>query len=141
MDNRDAVVRALSDNVIDLAIMGRAPAGLEAQPKAFARHPLALIASPGHPFAARRNLRLSQLAQETLLIRERGSGTRSAMERAFAEAEFLPAETIEFGSNEAIKQAVMAGIGIGFVSLHTTGSRTDNKATFGLAGCGHARDA
>ncbi|MET0443160.1 MAG: LysR family transcriptional regulator, partial [Pseudorhodoplanes sp.] len=127
VDNRDAVVRALSDNTVDLAIMGRAPANLEAQAQAFARHPLALIASPDHPLVARRKLKLHQLAQETFLIRERGSGTRGAMERAFADAEFQPAETMEFGSNEAIKQAVMAGIGIGFVSLHTTGLELTTK--------------
>jgi len=142
VDNRDAVLRALSDNLIDLAIMGRAPAGLDAKAEAFARHPLALIASPDHPLAARRNLKLHQLAQETFLIRERGSGTRSAMEHAFAEAQFQPTETIEFGSNEAIKQAVMAGIGIGFVSLHTTGLELTTKrlAVLRVAGMPVMRD-
>lgn len=121
VSNREAVVRELSDNSVDLVVMGRAPRGLDTIAAAFARHPLALIAAPEHPLARRRRLALADLAHETFLIRERGSGTRSAMESMFAAHRFEPAETIEMSSNETIKQAVMAGMGVSFLSLHTAG--------------------
>jgi len=121
VSNREAVVQQLADNSIDLAIMGRAPRGLDTVSAAFAKHPLAIIAAPEHPLARRRRIALRDLAGETFLIREPGSGTRSAMERAFAAHAFHPAETIEMSSNETIKQAVMAGMGVSFLSLHTVG--------------------
>jgi len=121
VSNREAVVRELTDNTIDLAVMGRAPVGLDCEASAFAKHPLAIIAAPEHPLARRRRLGLKQLAGEAFLIRERGSGTRAAMERMFAAQGFHPEETIEMSSNETIKQAVMAGMGVSFLSLHTVG--------------------
>jgi LysR family transcriptional regulator, low CO2-responsive transcriptional regulator len=127
VENRENVVRALIDNVIDLAIMGRAPECLDTVAVPFARHPLAIVAAPDHPRAARKRLKLGQLAAETFLIREPGSGTRDAMERAFSAQSFRPSETIEIGSNETIKQAVMAGMGISFLSLHTVGLETTTK--------------
>lgn len=119
IDNREAVVRALADNAIDLALMGRAPSGIDTVAMPFAEHPLSIVAAPDHPMAGRKRFDLSRLQQETFLIREPGSGTRTAMEQAFRTAKFTPAETIEFGSNETIKQAAAAGMGLGFISLHT----------------------
>jgi DNA-binding transcriptional LysR family regulator len=121
VSNREAVVRELSDNSVDLAVMGRAPRGLDTIAVPFAKHPLAVIAAPEHPLARRRRLVLADLADESFLIRERGSGTRSAMETMFHAERFEPAETIEMSSNETIKQAVMAGMGVSFLSLHTVG--------------------
>lgn len=121
VSNREAVVHELAENTVDLVVMGRAPRGLDTVAIAFAKHPLAIIASPEHPLARKKRLPLARLADETFLIRERGSGTRSAMERVFAERGFHPRETIEMSSNETIKQAVMAGMGVSFLSLHTVG--------------------
>jgi DNA-binding transcriptional LysR family regulator len=115
------VIAALAQNAVDVALMGRAPRGLDAEALAFARHPLAIIAAADHPLAGRARLRLPQLAGETFLIRESGSGTRNAMERVFATQRFHPADVIEMSSNETIKQAVMAGMGVSFLSLHTVG--------------------
>jgi DNA-binding transcriptional LysR family regulator len=121
VSNREQVVRDLTENSVDLAIMGTPPRGLDTIAVPFARHPIAIIAPPGHALARGKRLPLARLAQETFLIRERGSGTRSAMERVFRERRFHPRETIEMSSNETIKQAVMAGMGISFLSLHTVG--------------------
>ena len=115
VSNREAVVRALTDNTVDLAVMGRPPRGLDTEAAAFAQHPIAVIAAPDHPLAGRRRLPLAALAGETFIIRERGSGTRAAMEHVFAERGFRARETLEMSSNETIKQAVMAGMGIAFV--------------------------
>jgi len=121
VSNREAVVRELTENTVDLAIMGRPPRGLETEAAAFARHPIAIIAAPDHPLVGRKRLPLARLAGETFIIRERGSGTRAAMEHVFAERGFHARETLEMSSNETIKQAVMAGMGIAFLSVHTIG--------------------
>jgi DNA-binding transcriptional LysR family regulator len=121
VSNREAVVRALTENTVDLAVMGRPPRGLEVEAAAFAKHPIGVIAAPEHPLAPRRRLPLEALAGETFIIRERGSGTRNAMEHVFAERGFRARETLEMSSNETIKQAVMAGMGIAFLSTHTIG--------------------
>jgi len=121
VSNREQVVRDLTENGVDLAIMGTPPRGLDTIAVPFARHPIAIIAPPGHALARGKRLPLARLAGETFLIRERGSGTRSAMERLFRERRFHPRETIEMSSNETIKQAVMAGMGVSFLSLHTVG--------------------
>ena len=118
--NRELVVRDLVDNTVDLVVMGAAPPGLDTISVAFANNPLAVVASRDHPLAHKRRVRLEQLAEDTFLIREPGSGTRSAMERAFSAHKFRPRETVEMGSNETIKQAVMVGMGVSFLSLHTT---------------------
>lgn len=121
VSNREAVVRELTNNTVDLAIMGRPPRGLDTEAAPFARHPIGIIAAPDHPLAGRKRLPLARLAGETFIIRERGSGTRAAMEHVFAERGFKARETLEMSSNETIKQAVMAGMGIAFLSMHTIG--------------------
>jgi len=121
VSNREAVVRELTDNTVDLAVMGRPPRGLDTEAAPFAKHPIAIIAAPEHPLVGRKRLPLERLAGETFIIRERGSGTRAAMEHVFAERGFKAGETLEMSSNETIKQAVMAGMGIAFLSMHTIG--------------------
>ena len=127
VNNRELVVRDLVENTVDLVVMGAAPSGLDTVSVAFAKNPLAIIASLDHPFARKRRVRLEQLAEETFLIREPGSGTRTAMERAFSAHGFRPYETVEMGSNETIKQAVMVGMGVSCLSLHTTGLELATK--------------
>jgi len=121
VSNREAVVRELTDNTVDLAVMGRPPRGLDTEAAPFAKHPIGIIAAPDHPLVGRKRLPLERLASETFIIRERGSGTRAAMEHVFAERGFKAGETLEMSSNETIKQAVMAGMGIAFLSMHTIG--------------------
>ena len=117
--NREAVVRDLADNAVDLAVMGRAPAGSDTIATAFAQHPLAIIAATDHRLARRRRIHLDDLAAEPFFVREHGSGTRNAMEQVFSQQAFEPRDSIEIGTNEGIKQAVMTGLGLGFVSLDT----------------------
>ncbi len=119
--NREQVIGELQANQVDLAIMGRPPRGLDVEATTFARHPHGIVAPPGHPLAHRRGLALDRLATENFIIREPGSGTRMSMERVFAERGIHPASSMELASNETIKQAVMAGMGIAFLSLHTVG--------------------
>ncbi|HET8538506.1 MAG TPA: LysR substrate-binding domain-containing protein [Anaeromyxobacter sp.] len=119
VDNRDAVVRTLAGNDVDLALMGRPPGELDLVAAPFAEHPHVIIAPPDHPLAHRRRVEVEALAAETFLVREVGSGTRTAMERFFQERGVKLRVGMEMPSNETIKQAVMAGLGLSFISLHT----------------------
>lgn len=116
--NRQTIVRQLADNEIDLAIMGQPPQEFATVAEAFADHPLVIIASPEHPLAQRKQVPPSLLNEETFLIRESGSGTRATMERYFADAGIAPRLSIEMLGNETIKQAVMADLGLAFMSAH-----------------------
>jgi DNA-binding transcriptional LysR family regulator len=119
--NRDQMVALLRDGEIDLAIMGRTPSDLDTRIEVFAAHPHAFIASPDHPLARREGISPIALNQEELIVREEGSGTRAIMERFLNERNLSPRVSMEMSSNESIKQAVMADLGISFVSLHTVG--------------------
>src|SRR5690349_21361700 len=112
VNNREAVVQMLSRNEIDVAVMGTAPRQLDTVAAPFARHPLVVIAHPGHPLAHRKRIPLSALERETFIVREPGSGTRSAMEHFFSERRIRVRVGMEISSNETIKQAVMAGMGV-----------------------------
>ena len=116
--NRETLLRYLEENTVDMVIMGRPPEGLDAAAEPFMANPLVVIAPPDHPLAAQR-VPLTVLQQETFILRERGSGTRIAMERFFAHTNAAITSSIEISSNEAIKQAVQAGFGLGIVSQHT----------------------
>ncbi|MFM9927346.1 LysR family transcriptional regulator [Variovorax sp. H27-G14] len=117
--NRDAIVRMLAAQEVDLAIMGRPPAELKTVSQPFAKHPMAFVAAPAHPLMKDRRRGIERLADERLLVRERGSGTRATVERLFKDAGLPLRIGSELSSNEAIKQMCAAGFGIAFVSLHT----------------------
>jgi DNA-binding transcriptional LysR family regulator len=119
--NREEIIRLLTDNAIDLAIMGRPPKGPRTIASPFAKHPLVIIAPADHPLAGERAIPLVRLADESFLMRESGSGTRSSMEKTFRDRGVPWRAGMEISSNETIKQAVMAGLGISFLSVHTVG--------------------
>jgi DNA-binding transcriptional LysR family regulator len=87
----------------------------------FASHPLVIVAAPSHRLATRRDIPIQELALENFLIREQGSGTRAAMEQVFKARRASYQASMEVSSNETIKQAVIAGMGVSFISLHTVG--------------------
>lgn len=117
--NRAGLLRHLEANDVDIAIMGRPPEGMEVVAEPFMDNPLVIIASPQHPLASQRQIPLTELQHHTFLIRERGSGTRIAMERWFKEQRVSLSTGMEMNTDEAIKQAVQAGLGLGIVSRHT----------------------
>jgi LysR family transcriptional regulator, low CO2-responsive transcriptional regulator len=119
--NREEIIKQMAANETDLVIMGRPPRELDTVAAPFARHPLVIIAAPDHPLAGRKRIQLKQLATEQFLIREEGSGTRASMEHVFRERHVPFRVSMEVSSNETIKQAVMAGMGISFISAHTVG--------------------
>jgi DNA-binding transcriptional LysR family regulator len=117
--NRENIMQLLARNEIDLVIMGRSPDALDCVATAFATNPLGVISSPEHPLSRRRAAPLTILDGEDFVVRENGSGTRQAMERLFADNGIHPRIVMEMPSNETIKQAVMAGMGLSFLSLRT----------------------
>ncbi len=117
--NREELSRMLHDNEVDLAVMGRPPRELDTRAEPFAAHPLVIIASPEHALAKRREIAPKTLDGEPFIVREPGSGTRAAMERFFRDQRITPTPIMEMASNETIKQAVIANMGLAFVSLHT----------------------
>lgn len=116
--NRDAVLKQLAENVADLAIMGQPPDGTEMVADPFLENPLVVIASPTHPLAIVKNIQPRQLAKETFLLREQGSGTRGVVERFFTSHKLSLPTHMAMDTNEAIKQSVQAGMGIGIISSH-----------------------
>ena len=117
--NRDAVLQQVADNATDLAVMGQPPENSDIAAEPFMKNPLVVIAPPNHPLFKLKRVKLNRLEQETFLLREQGSGTRGAMERFFAEHGIQLHAGMEMGTNEAIKQAVQAGMGLGILSLHS----------------------
>jgi len=119
IDNRENVLGMLARNEADLVVMGRSPADLDCEATPFATNPLTVVAEPSHPLVRRRQLPFSALADYSFVVREQGSGTRAAMERLFAEHKTPLKIEMEMPSNETIKQAVMAGMGLSFLSMRT----------------------
>jgi LysR family transcriptional regulator, low CO2-responsive transcriptional regulator len=117
--NRDHIIRALADFSIDLAIMGRPPQGQECAADLIGEHPHLIVAEPSHPMARQSRIDPRFLATETFVVRESGSGTRALMETFLERAGVKPTYGLEIDSNETIKQAVMAGLGVAFISAHT----------------------
>jgi DNA-binding transcriptional LysR family regulator len=115
------LVSLLQANDVDLAIMGRPPRELATRAEPFAVHPHAVVAPPGHPLTRLGHAPASLLNEYEFIIREPGSGTRAAMEKYFSDHRLQPRVAMEMASNETIKQAVMAGMGVSFLSLHTVG--------------------
>jgi DNA-binding transcriptional LysR family regulator len=125
--NRATLVRQLENNEKDLVIMGRPPEEMDLITEAFMENPLVVIAAPDHPLAQRTELSIKELKNETFVLRESGSGTRIAMERFFAGQGIQLQTGMEMTSNEAIKQAVEAGLGLGIVSVHTLPLELETK--------------
>ena len=116
--NRDGVVSRLRDNLDDIYVMSAPPKDMSLTDEIFMANPLVLIAGVGSPLAKRKRLVLSDLSGERFILREKGSGTRMAVDAYFKAAKFRPDLRLELGSNEAIKESVAGGLGISVVSSH-----------------------
>jgi len=121
LGNHEQLLRMLQGGEVDIAVMGQPPKELATRTEPFAAHPLVLVAPPDHPLLKIVHPTLAELEPYGFIVRERGSGTRAAMEKFFSNARSTPRVVMEMASNEAVKQAVMAGMGLGFLSLHTFG--------------------
>jgi DNA-binding transcriptional LysR family regulator len=116
--NREELLHRLAENMTDLAVMVRPPQGLDIVRQAFAPHDYVIVASPAHPLAGRRRIALERILRERFIVRERGSDTWMSMDEAFGARMHDVDVAMEIRSNETIKQAVIAGMGISFMSGH-----------------------
>lgn len=117
--NRKGLLKMLDDNEADILLMGQPPDDADLVTEAFMDNPLVVIAPPGHHLAGQGRIDIEQLREETFLMREQGSGTRTSVERFFAEKGVPIQASMEMNTNGAIKQGVEVGLGLGIVSIHT----------------------
>jgi DNA-binding transcriptional LysR family regulator len=117
--NRKSLMRMLDHNEKDLVLMGQPPESMELEYEAFMDNPLVVIAPPDHALVGEKGVPVQRLADERFLMRESGSGTRLAMERFVEEHSREISRGMQMTRNEAIKQGVRAGLGLGVVSIHT----------------------
>ena len=125
--NRQDIGKALNGYDLDIAIMGRPPVDIDMNVHLIGDHPHVIIAPTSHPLARKSRLTLADLVKETFLTREPGSGTRGLMEQLFETARVNPTIGMAMSSNETIKQAVIAGLGIAFISAHTVATELDER--------------
>ena len=125
--NREQLLQQLSDNLTDLAVMVRPPRELDTINEPFAPHPYVIVARPDHPLARRRRIPMQALLHERFITRERGSDTWNSMEDGFGAQLAKLDVAMEIRSTETIKQAVIAGMGISFLSAHTIGRELDMR--------------
>ena len=126
LGNREQLVAAMAAHEVDLSVMGRPPKEWPNRAEPFAAHPHGLVVAPDHAFAGAEGVPAAALAREPFIVRESGSGTRAALEAYLAAHHLRPVFAMEMDSTEAIKQAVMAGMGVALLSLHTVGLERAN---------------
>ncbi len=127
VSNRERVLERLASNLDDLYILGLPPVDVDVVAEAFLENNLVVIAPANHPLAKKKRIPLERLVKEPFLLREPGSGTRMATERKFDESGLKLKMRMELGSNEAIKQAVIGGLGVSVLSRHTLELDTPSK--------------
>jgi LysR family transcriptional regulator, low CO2-responsive transcriptional regulator len=117
--NHERVLERLNENLDDLYIISKIPDRLDVSLHPFLENPLVVIAHKTHPLAQEKNIPISRLNDEAFIMRERGSGTRAAVEQLFAQHDVSVKVRLELGGNEAIKQAISVGFGLSVLSQHT----------------------
>jgi len=130
--NREFIVEKLANLELDFALMGQPPEHFSVQSKAIGKHPQIIIAPTSHHLAKKKKISFSELKNEDFLLREAGSGTRAVVDRLFKRSRMQPDSANEFGSNETIKQAVIAGMGIALISAHAVWAELEQKRLLAL---------
>ena len=116
--NKEQVLASMADNLDDLYLLGTPPEEIDVVATPIMDNPIVVLAAPDHPLAREKRISLARLAEEPWVMREAGSGTRKAIERLFHEHGLDIRPRLELGSNEAVKQAILADLGISALSSH-----------------------
>ncbi|HEY9648791.1 MAG TPA: LysR substrate-binding domain-containing protein [Chroococcidiopsis sp.] len=125
--NHERVIDRLANNQDDLYVMSQLPEHLDIVSRPFLDNPLVVVAPSSHPLTKETNITLKRLSEELFIMREPGSGTRSAFQKML-DAEKLEVKVrLELGSNEAIKQAIAGGLGLSVLSRHTLTPDTQSE--------------
>ncbi len=125
--SREQLVSLMQRNEVDLSVMGRPPKDWASRAEPFAKHPHVLVTAPDHPFTRMDLVPAALVVREPLIVREAGSGTRAAFDEFLQEQRLELRPAMEMTSNETIKQAVMAGLGVSLLSLHTIGLELQHR--------------
>ncbi len=125
--NRDGVVTRLENNMDDLYIMSMPPAHIDIEDEIFMSNPIVIIAANNHPLAKKKKIELKDLKNEKFVMRERGSGTRMAVDAFFRKKHFYPEIRLELGTNEAVRNSVAANLGIAALSTHSLGNNHNQE--------------
>ena len=126
--NREGLLGQIEHNLTDLAIMVRPPRDMDTVQLPFAPHPYVIVAAPDHPLVGRPRIARAQIAREAFVVREKGSDTWNSMADSFGAAIADINVAMEIRSTETIKQAVMAGMGVSFLSAHTIARELQAKS-------------
>ncbi|MBE9177707.1 LysR family transcriptional regulator [Oculatella sp. LEGE 06141] len=116
--NHERVIDRLANNQDDLYVMTQLPSHLDIKTHPFLDNPLVVLAPSNHPLANEKSIPLKRFAEEPFIMREPGSGTRRAVQQLLDENNLTVKVRLELGSNEAIKQAIAAGLGLSILSHH-----------------------
>ena len=119
VDRRDKILGMLQDHQLDIAIGGYPPSEADVEAETFAQHPHCVVAAADHPLAKKRRIHWDALRDEPFIFREPGSATRQFFEHLLQAQSLQVKVSMELSGNETIKQAVMAGMGVSFLSAHT----------------------
>lgn len=117
--NHEQAIQRMANNQDDLYVMSQPPNHLDVTAEPFLDNPLVVMAPKDHALAKKRNIPIERLADEPFIMRESGSGTREAIQELFARHNVDVRVRLELGSNEAIKQAIVGGLGLSVLSCHT----------------------
>ncbi|MDY6937176.1 MAG: LysR substrate-binding domain-containing protein [Cyanobacteriota bacterium] len=117
--NHQKLNRRMLENKDDLYILSQPPEDMDLHVRAFLDNPLVVVARADHPLAQKQGIPIEYLNNEKFIMREPGSGTRKAVEKLLKKHDVSIEVRLEFGSNEAIKQAILGGLGISILSQHT----------------------
>ncbi|GAB2605367.1 LysR family transcriptional regulator [Ramlibacter solisilvae] len=126
--NREELLAHIAENLTDLAIMVRPPSDLDTLNEPFASHPYIVVAPPAHPMVQRRGIPPAEVMRQPFVVRERGSDTWRSMREAFGGDLSGLNVAMEIRSTETIKQAVIAGLGLSFLSAHTVSRELQSGA-------------
>jgi len=127
VQNRQTLIERLAANADDLYVFANPPQEPDVVTQAILPNPVVAFAAAGHPLAKQKRIPFARFAEEPLLIREPGSGTRMVTLNCYEKHEVEPNIRMELGSNEAIKQAILAGLGVSIMSRYTLGLDTDPR--------------
>lgn len=126
VQNRQELLQRMDDNLTDVVVLVGDSKNPLIRCTPFAPHPFVIVAAPDHPLAGERSVPLSALASERFLVREKGSDTWNSMKLNFLGQLGSRLATLEIQSTEAIKQAVIAGLGVSFISAYTIGAEVQS---------------
>ncbi|HAJ92031.1 MAG TPA: LysR family transcriptional regulator [Gammaproteobacteria bacterium] len=127
--NREHILERMANNLDDFYLIGKPPESSELEFQPYLANPMVVVAPADHKFANKKAVPLSDIADEYFIMREKGSGTRIAVEQKFADAGIDLKVAMELGSNESIKQGITGGLGLAVLSLHTLTSGDMNELT------------